>query len=305
MVSSGLFSSSLTSFGVRPFYHYFTLHIDHTLDGHARSQFTRNLHFLVSEFHSRITTIFQPKCNTTFGTSAHWMTSKNCSDLALALATMAFLPANFIFSRRCCSLTRTCKFRSIFIICRFEIFSFILVIWQPSHVPVFFIFLSHSSFLNYHHFVTACHLQHHKIWWNTQRYHSFSLIFWKKKTLNEMTANTNDYQMHFQIGSPKILLLLPNKLYLCFVSSFQETRDKFSINILIYLLRIRMKSVYAAHKTRNLLFWRENLPTLNCKQNQLDIYLRDFHQRSVSALNWCSLLCICVWHAHTIHYSSF
>lgn len=68
LVSSGLFSASLPSFGVRLFYHYFTLHIDHTLDGHARSQFTRNLHFLVSEFHSRITTIISTRMQYRFQT---------------------------------------------------------------------------------------------------------------------------------------------------------------------------------------------------------------------------------------------
>lgn len=52
------------------------------------------------------------------------------------------------------------------------------------------------------------------------------------------------------INDPNMLVLLTNKLYLCFVSSFQETHDKFSITILIYLQRFQMKGIYAAHKTR-------------------------------------------------------
>lgn len=98
-----------------------SLHIDHTLDGLttvcAHVQFTRNLHFPVSEFHSRITAIFHQ--NAMAKRQQRWMTNeKKLLPHSTRAPAMLFLPANLPFLWR-----NLCwwKFRSIFIIWVFEI----------------------------------------------------------------------------------------------------------------------------------------------------------------------------------------
>lgn len=127
-----------------------SLHIDHTLDGLttvcAHVLFTRNLHFPVSEFHSRITAIFHQ--NAIAKRQQRWMTNeKKLLPHSTRAPAMLFLPANLtLFWRYLCWW----KIRSIFIIWVFKI---LLRILRTKHSIFLHIFISFRVFK----FPPLCH----------------------------------------------------------------------------------------------------------------------------------------------------